>query len=525
MIGKRVTAILMVFSMWIFIASTPATADSEPEGLWYGTFEVTEGLFAGYSNLFSMNFVYSEPYGLLASMQIPDFGIFGDFLPVSISGDIVTIYDPYYGSMEITGKLEGNSLNGESPYGFYAWLEVDNMGWQYFAGTWKAEKYIPLNELPGEAPGPPCDGLPSLYCIGDREYCSELVQFTPDAGDGYINQAYEGFRYIRRDLMMLIKYATAKTACKTDGWDYGNKGPLGLIDMSEADGSTPKDSYGNYLHPPGSHEEGRDIDTAYYQLYSADNLARIVGLSYDYHLIEPPYNFDRYRTALYISYLAEHPLLRVVGVDGQIGLILDGEEGTLNELVEEEWIDEDLRASIPLAYEVEDTGLGWFRHHHHHLHVSMNQVYDVVSSVEIKPDTLNRYSHGNYVTVHMEFIESIDVYQIDPNNIISIALILNGHTMLYAEPEDITVSDYNKNGIYDLTVKFDRQEVLESIGEGNVEISIMGMTGIMIDDDLYGVLFQESDAIHVIGPPAQARKNNKPVIPFVRPGGRQFLPE
>jgi len=523
---KNLVCVFIVLNLFIFTANKPANADSNPQGLWYGTFEVTDGLFVGYSNLFSMNFNdFGPPYGLLASMQIPDFGLFGDFLPFNTFEDIVTIYDPYYGSAEITGKLEGNSLNGESPFGFYAWVEVEGMGLQYFEGTWQAEKYIPLNESPGNAPGPSCDDLPPLYCLGDAEYCSELVQFAPDTGDGYINQTYEEFRYIRRDLMMLIKYATAKTACKTAGWDYGNNGPLGLIDMSEADGSTPKDSYGNYRHPSGSHEQGRDIDTAYYQLYSTDNLARTVGLNYDFHLIEPPYNLDRYRTALYISYLAEHPLLRVVGVDGQIGLILDGEEGTLNELVEEEWINENLRASIPLAYEVEDTGRGWFRHHHHHLHVSMNQVYDIVSSVEITPDSLNRYSRGNNVTVHIEFIESIDVYQIEPNNIVSIALILNGHTMLYAEPENITVSDYNQNGINDLTVKFDRQEVLESIGEGNVEISIMGMAGIIVNDDLYGVLFQESDEIRVIGPPAKARRHNKPATPFVRPGGRQFLPE
>lgn len=516
---KTLFFFLLIVCVGIFTASRPAHADPAPEGLWYGTWEITAGAYAGASNIFSINFV-SGPPDLLASMYVPDLGLFGDYLPVNIFGNIVTIFDPIYGSAEITGELDGNSLDGsESPFGFFAWVEFEDIGWQYLEGTWQAEKYIPLNESPGEAPGPPCDDIPPLYCVGDSEYCSELVQFTPDTGYGYINQTYEEYRYIRRDLMMLIKYATAKTACKTANWDYGNKGPLGLLDMSEADGSTPKDPDGSYRHPPGSHEDGRDIDTTYYQLFSDDNLARIVGLNYDNHLVEPPYNFDRYRTALYISYLAEHPFLRVVGVDGQIGPILESEEGTFNELVDMEWIDHDLRASIPLAYEIEDTGMGWFRFHHHHMHVSMNPVYDIVSSVELKPDTLNRASQGKKITTYIEFTAG---YQIDLN---SVALILNGHTMLYAQPEDITFSDYNHNGAIDFTVKFDRQEVLESIENGNVEISIIGMVGIMLNDDYYRILFQESDTVSVIGPPTKAKRHNKPATPFARPGGKLFLAE
>ena len=128
---------------------------------------------------------------------------------------------------------------------------------------------------------------------------------------------------------MLIKYATAKVACKSSDWDYGNFAPLGLLDMSEEDGATPGNSTGTLWHPPGTHVNGKDIDTAYYQLNTADNLARSVG---DHHvgcldvnhLVSCPYDLDVWRTALYISYLSEHPLVRVIGVDGQIGLVLEG---------------------------------------------------------------------------------------------------------------------------------------------------------------------------------------------------------
>lgn len=525
---KYLISFVLVFCLCFLTISKPVNADAAPDGLWYGTWEITEGVFAGFSNIFSINFE-QEPHGLFARLYVPDLGLFGASLPVSISGNIVTIFDPIYASAEITGELNDDSLDGfESPLGFYAWVEFADIGWQYLEGIWRADKYIPLNESPGDKPEQPCENLPPLYCMGDSQFCSDLVPFSPDAGEGYTVQTYEEYGYVRRDLMMLIKYATAKTACMTAGWDYGSMGPLGLLDMSEADGTTPKFPDGVYRHPPGSHEDGNDIDTAYYQLFSDDNLARTVGLNYDYHLVEPPYNFDKYRTALYISYLAEHPLLRVVGVDGQIGLILDGTditEGTFDELVDMEWINPDLRNTIPLAYEVEDTGRGWFRFHHHHLHASMNHVHDIVSSVEINPVTLNRYSRGKKITVHMEFIEGIDIFQIDPNYVQSVALILNGHTMLYAQPEDWETSDYNENGIADLTVKFDRAEVLESIGEGNVELSIIGMAGAMVDDDLYGILFQESDTINVIGPPPQTKGHKKPAAPFSRPGGRKFLPE
>ena len=502
---KSIVCVLIALSLLIITLNTPANAYSTPTGLWYATLNVTEGAYEGYSNVFSINFVDS-PYGLLASMYIPELGLFDDYLPVSINGNIVTIGDPAFAV--ITGELVDNSLAGtfSTPLG---------------NGNWEAEKYIDLGVLPSNAPGQPCDDLPPLYCMGDSEYCSELVQFTPESGDGYINQTYEEFRYIRRDLMMLIKYASAKIACKTADWDYGNKGALGLIDMSEEGGLTPGATSGFYRHPLGTHENGKDIDTAYFQLYSTDNLARLVGLNYDNHLVEPPYNLDKWRTALYISYLAEHPRVRVIGVDGQIGLIFDGPEGpneiggTFDELVDLGWIDSDLRDSIPLAYEVEDYGYGWFRFHHHHMHVSMNPIASIVSSLEINPDTLNRNNKGNKVTAHIEFNGDIDIYQLYLN---SVGLIINGFTMLYVQPDDIKVSDYNQNGIDDLTIKFDRQKVLESIGEGDIEVSITGLVG--------NKFFQESDMVRVIGHPIKAsQKKSKPVIPFNRPGGRMFWPE
>jgi hypothetical protein len=54
-----------------------------------------------------------------------------------------------------------------------------------------------------------------------------------------------------------------------------------------------------------------------------------------------------------------------------------------------------------------------------------------------------------------------------------------------------SVSDYNNNGIPDLTLKFDRQLVTEAIDTGTVEVAITGA--------YYSYYyFQESDTISVL---------------------------
>ena len=327
---------------------------------------------------FSITFLNSKN-GLMSRTYIPEFGLFDENLPVTIDGGSAsfTITIGNEGFLELSGVLDGDSLVGE-------FVAVSNGNPRFdYTGVWQAESYTRVDVLPGEAPGLPCDDLPPLFCMGNTDYCGELVRFEPSSGVGYVDYPRDPetdenqyFSYVRRDLMPLVKYATAKVACKTADWNYGNLSPLGLGDMSEANGSTPGTSFGSLRHPTGTHQNGKDIDMAYYQLYATDNHLRPVGLHYDFqveanHLVEPPSALDRWRTALYIAYLSEHPQLRVIGVDGQVGLVLDG---ALDALVESGWIDADLRESIPLAYEVENMGFGWYYFHHHHMHLSMNSV-------------------------------------------------------------------------------------------------------------------------------------------------------
>ncbi len=333
------------------------------DGQWYGVgWDATNEYF---SDTVAIDFDVTSGLGT-ADVYVPVLGVFHDSLPVTIVGDAITIGNPAV--FGLTGTITGQTIEGE--------------GWQsgILIATWYLEKDVDAPTDPGPAPGPPCDELPPLSCTGDTGYCTELVPFEPDEGPGYWDYPIPGetvedqsYSFLRRDAVMLIKYAAAKVACKTADWGYGNFAPLGLGDMSEADGSTPGTNIGSLRHPPKTHENGNDIDAAYFQLFSPDNLVRPVGDSYigtedQYHLIDDPYALDVWRTALFIAYLSEHPDLRVVGVDGQIGLLL---ELALDQLVTLGWIDEVLRESIPLAYEVVDHGYGWYRFHHTHMHMSM----------------------------------------------------------------------------------------------------------------------------------------------------------
>ena len=90
------------------------------------------------------------------------------------------------------------------------------------------------------APASNCNA-PSWQCTGTD--CGEVVAFEPNLGDGYWDYNLNGetvgdeYRsYIRKEVMMLIKYAAASVNCMGAAWTVGNGVALGLGDMSEANG-------------------------------------------------------------------------------------------------------------------------------------------------------------------------------------------------------------------------------------------------------------------------------------------------
>jgi hypothetical protein len=214
-----------------------------------------------------------------------------------------------------------------------------------------------------------CANLPPRDCTGGEAQCSKLVLFSPTQGAGYEVTYGTSYSWARQDTMMLIQYAAASVACMMPG-----SHPLGLGDMSMQNGSTPMDAYGNLRHPQGTHDGGRDVDLAYYQVGQPDNHLRPVcphsnGGQEQYHCVGSPSILDAERTALFLAKLLESSRVRVVGVDGQIGPLLQAEAQTLHGkgLITSASL---AAFSSKLAYETSDTGMGWYLFHHHHMHLS-----------------------------------------------------------------------------------------------------------------------------------------------------------
>jgi hypothetical protein len=204
-----------------------------------------------------------------------------------------------------------------------------------------------------------------------------LLPFEPDEGPGYIDYPLNGetwnnqYRsYARRDLIMLIKWAAAWVECQAKDWPGGNGHPLGLGDMSEADGDIPGSSQGDPDHPNGTHVNGRDMDIAYYQQTGPNNYLRpVCPYGGQYHCTGAPDNLDVMRSALFIGALLSSTRTRVIGVDGKIGPLI---KAALSELKSQGHLPpDDSGANASLAYETVNNGNGWYYHHHHHLHVSL----------------------------------------------------------------------------------------------------------------------------------------------------------
>jgi hypothetical protein len=459
------------------VMTTASAADGDPvdlSGQWYGN---ANSIFFTVGINIQVFLDQGLGYGIV---NAPEGGLFDQPLPATFGSNSVTLG---VGDLYFEGTLADNSISGTIWSG------------GFLIGTWQIYRELEGPLVPGSAPGPQCGLVPPIFCMAGPDGCKDLLPFDPDVGSGYIDYPLNGETwdnqhrsFARRDLMQLVKHAAAKVECNTEDWDYRDFAPIGLMDMSEADGSIPGTSTGYPGHPPGSHENGNDMDIAYYQLHGVENEPAVICRHFEnfeeaYHCVEEPYDLDAWRTALFIAYLAKHPHVRVIGVDGQVGLLL---EPAFEELVQLGWIDAADRDAIPLVYEVTDQGWGFFKFHHHHLHLSMSDVHDILADMELAPATLNRKSKGKYFTAHVEFDEGHDVNDVDLS---SVMLVVDGHSMVPALAERASISDFNGNGIPDLTLKFDRQSVIESTGPGYVEIAITGT----ID----GAVFSDTGAITV----------------------------
>lgn len=198
----------------------------------------------------------------------------------------------------------------------------------------------------------------------------ELYQFPfasaddPYVPDGYSLESYGSYRWLRRETIMVVRYAIHETQQRFPGTD-----PLGLIDMCDKDGVTPGFDVGDPRHPESTHDQGGNIDIAYYQTDGDSSGGAVCGpnnsahdgyfcTSVANHIMDVP------RTTYFMAMLARHPRLRVIGVDKLLAPLIESEAAKQREAG---WITQQNYSTLlnRLAY-----GDGW-PFHHHHLHMSM----------------------------------------------------------------------------------------------------------------------------------------------------------
>jgi hypothetical protein len=114
--------------------------------------------------------------------------------------------------------------------------------------------------------------------------------------------------------------------------------------------------------------------------------------------------------------------------------------------------------------------------------VARRTVLFVPAIIDIDPDTLNLKSKGNWITVYIE----IPGYNMSQINVSTIRL----NNTVPAESKPTAIGDYDKDGVPDLMLKFDRAKVQAIVHVGNNTLTVSGKIG--------ELTFEGSDAIRVI---------------------------
>jgi hypothetical protein len=119
----------------------------------------------------------------------------------------------------------------------------------------------------------------------------------------------------------------------------------------------------------------------------------------------------------------------------------------------------------------------------------------IPATIDIDPDTLNKKSHGLWVTAYITLPEGYDVADIDVATIAITQLQGQSCSPGYSQMADLSftpqIGDQDEDGMADLTVKFDRQILLPNLCLDDVAVTIEG-------DLTTGVRFSGSDTIRII---------------------------
>lgn len=166
-------------------------------------------------------------------------------------------------------------------------------------------------------------------CEGRPDGELRLVQFPfPNANEGYVGDGYRlespaNYRWARRELIMLVRHALHQTQMQFPGTK-----PLGIGDISQRNALTPGADVGNPRHAESTHDQGSNVDLAYFTTLARDgvipyNQRRVVcdpnGQSNDGAFCNPSaaatHVVDLERQVYFLAQLFDSPRLRVIGVD------------------------------------------------------------------------------------------------------------------------------------------------------------------------------------------------------------------
>ena len=215
------------------------------------------------------------------------------------------------------------------------------------------------------------DHFPADECRGYNGKSTGIVYHfpfpradDPYVPNGYTLESYSSYRWLRRELIMLVRAAIHEVQLA-----FPETRPLGLIDMGDRDAVTPGFDIGDPRHPESTHDQGGNIDIAYYQTDGDSSGSIVCGpnesdndgyycTSVARHVVDLP------RTVYFMAMLNRSPRVRVIGVDKLLAPLIIAEAnrqkaaGTITSALAQ-------RVIASLAY-----GDGW-PFHHHHMHVSM----------------------------------------------------------------------------------------------------------------------------------------------------------
>jgi hypothetical protein len=112
----------------------------------------------------------------------------------------------------------------------------------------------------------------------------------------------------------------------------------------------------------------------------------------------------------------------------------------------------------------------------------------IPSTIEIRPEMINLGRRAGYIRAYIEFPEPYNVQDVNISSI-----MLNG--TIPAIPEYGIIGDYDGDGIIDLTVIFNRTQVINYIMSRNITLGSveLTLTGTLLD----GTPFMESDVVIV----------------------------